>query len=110
MSYLPDVKAMPEPGLKMIIYRQGKGPVSVAKKLVHYDAMIKASTASDKIGLAELKKKNQIVPIGEHTDILVIERHLKRGKVTHAVEARVLNGPYKDQVVWVPEAFTAKFE
>jgi hypothetical protein len=105
-----DDKAVPDAGMKMLVFLKGKTTIPIAKDLFAFEAMIKAGNANDDVGIKELALARRIVGIDIFTPILVIERHtnpfLAQG--VHAVEARILGGPYKEQACWVEESCVIK--
>lgn len=109
---LPDPATVPKPGMKMMLTATGDVSIPVAKGLFDFEAMVKAMAADDDTGLKELEEKKRIAMVEKLTEILVLERHANRflANGNHAVEARILTGPYKDQTCWVPEQFTATLE
>ena len=105
-----DEKAVPEPGMKMLVSLKGQRTIPIAKDLFAFEAMIKAGNAKDGIGIQELAKSRRIVGIDSLTPILVIERHTNPilAEGVHAVEGRILGGPHKDQSCWVEESCVIK--
>ena len=84
--------------------------VAAAKDLLAFEAWIKAASAKDDVGIEELAKARRVVAIESLSPILVIERHTNPllAKGVHAVEGRILGGPYKDQSCWVEESCVVK--
>jgi hypothetical protein len=109
---LPDTEAIPAPGAEMILYNDGdrKPKVPITTGLFEFADMAKACKAGDARGIKELEEKKKLLWVEGLTSILVIERHdnpfIANG--VHAVEARLLDGPYKGKVFWIGEQYTAK--
>jgi hypothetical protein len=110
LSCVPDPEIIPSPGLEMLLVSPKNLKVPVTKNVFDFTAMVKAFRAEDDEGISELEKRKRMTWVDSFTRILVIERHtnpfLANG--VHAVEARILDGPYKDQSCWATESYTAK--
>jgi hypothetical protein len=110
LDFAVDAGIVLGPGNHAILFREDGSTVPIAKNMSSFEAMIKAGSAGDNVGMRELFKAKRIAAVDVFTPVLVIERHANPflAKGVRAIEGRTLSGPYKDQSCGLPESFVGK--
>ncbi len=90
------------------------GEAPGCRSLYDYHQIMKAITAKDDVGIREVYEGRLADRIGNRTAVLVIQDYRtpayrkQDDEYSAALEVRVLDGPIKDQVRFVPETMVAR--
>lgn len=84
--------------------------VPVAKGMTNYEEFLTALKANDSYGIKELVKQKRVGYTPSVTPMLVIKRRENPfiGDGVPVIEGRLLDGPYRNETVWVPEMLTVR--
>ena len=79
----------------------------MCKDIFAFEEFIKAVGAGDKKGLEDLEARKKLAWLDPMSRVLILEEKTNQfiGKGVPVSEARILNGPYAGQSVWVPNSY-----
>lgn len=83
-------------GDRGVLRLDGQGSILLAVDAPTFDALVKACTARDEIGLAAMLIGGSVFECDQGTQVLIIDRGMYRRRV------RLLDGPQAGAAGWVP--------
>ena len=101
----------PEPGDKLVLALPGGGRFYVASDYLTFNSLDKAVDANDSTGLDQMLDKGHAAIVNSGTPVLYIKRYdYRKIKQADISEVRILDGIYKDKVVFAHTVLVRKLD